>query len=176
MGVAAVLLAVGVLALTLFFSGGPPRAVSDRAAPSSADGRGDGQGDGHGAGQGAGATATAPATPEPVPTTGSGGRVDGVGVGGATPQPVVSTGTLGGGPLGTPAPGGPATLPGPTAPGVTIGLNPGVAVGVGWWLRSDAGRAHGRALGLLTKPGHGCQREGPGHGRGAAHARPAGCP
>ena len=161
---AAVLLAIGVLAITVLFGGDgtpAPRAGSAADAP--------------GAPRETPPSETAPAEsgadePTVFPTT---GRAVVPTVVPASERPrttrAASGRAAGPGPVGTasllqPVPVGSATsLPGvgPVLPALgppwsSLPTPTGVGPGAGWWNRSDLGREHGRAVGLLSTPGRAC--------------------
>jgi hypothetical protein len=152
----ALLLAVGVVAVTVFTGGERPATG----------------GPGAGVHQGAAGPSVPPTAATGVTSgAGPGGNATGRAEGSGPPSPagsgdVVELATWGGtGP--TPA-GRPPTLPTSTGSPSSGGASPAALPGVvpevvtwprGWAQRSDTGRAHGRAVGLLRRvaAGHGCR-------------------
>ena len=150
--VSALLLAVGVAAMTVFTGGERPATGGSRA--------------------GGPTGATGPSVPTPMTSTTSGAGPGGGATRAAEPGTAPSGGSsaAGGGEfvdLGST--GGGATTqagmpPSPRGSGAAATALPGVISEVvdwprGWVQRSDAGRAHGRALGLLRRlaAAHGCR-------------------
>lgn len=161
----ALLLAVGVVAVTVFTGGerpatGGPRpgaqagATGPTAAPTAT---------GDSATRGAGASGAPSAT-------GTGDLVD-----------LATSGGSGTAPAGMP-PSSPTSTGSPSSGAASSASLPGVVPGVvtwpsGWAQRSDAGRAHGNALGLLRRvaAGHGCRRVPSKAKPFAAYPEPVSC-
>jgi hypothetical protein len=174
----ALLLAVGVVAMTVFTGGerpanGGPQAQRPRAVATgpSAEPTVTTTGSSGSSGSTTGATSGQPAG-GPSPGAGGGEVVGPVGAGGATTSPV-SGPVL---PVDLNGPSG--TSSGSVAP---VGLpleTPGVLSSArGWLQRSDSGRAHGKAVGLLARAGagHGCRPVPTRVKPVSAQAEPRGC-
>ncbi|MEO6411519.1 MAG: hypothetical protein ABIO48_02935 [Pedococcus sp.] len=151
--VSALLLAVGVAAMTVFTGGERPATGGPRAGgPTVTTGPSAGPTPTTGATSGAGPGDGATRDTEPGGGTSGGSSA----AGGADFLDLASTGgsatTQVGMPPSSPGSGAAATAPPGVAPEV-------VAWPRGWVQRSDAGRAHGKALGLLRRlaAAHGCR-------------------
>ena len=196
---AAVLLAIGVLAVTVLFSGGGAPAPSrDDAAEVTVESGPDDAAPTDPSDGSTTETSEEPTVPAvPTPTTSGPATVAGAqGAGGPARASTAIVDAGAAGPGTTTGRPSPATVPPPrvpvglatTAPGVgripaplvSAPVGPpaltdgGVARGVGWWMRSDSGREHGRAVGLLGRSLSGCEPGARGHSP-APKAKRGGC-